>query len=356
MDWLRNSTKNWELKTSVMLYMLSSLFFSIPFGFFYQSTLKEIRKNYILSNALSHTNGFLEKWVISKGVTIFLDSIPLLFVLLFFYVAFHLFYKHKIQSVLEFLDHQGEIDIKEKNELSDKVFELSQKNRKLVEENFINIRKINEMSKKMDTILHEIKNPLTILSGDIEMLHANFISDDERLKRILLRMSRSEKRIQDYINNLKKSEDLSELKVDLRPVSFVDLMEALKKDLNHWDKEIIFTHDLKDLFQTVNIDLELFLEGLTNILKNSERYSKSTITVSLYETEEYFMIEVEDDGPGFSQEALCNYNKPYFSENPLVGNMGLGLYITDEIMKKNGIKMVLSNHVGANTKLFIKKS
>ena len=100
----------------------------------------------------------------------------------------------------------------------------------------------------------------------------------------------------------------------------------------------------------------MFLEGLTNILKNSVDYAKSEIILNIYENDSYLIVDIEDDGPGFSQEALLNYNKPYFSENPLVGNMGLGLYITDEIMKKQDIEMVLSNQFGANTKLFIKKS
>lgn len=356
MDWLRDSTKNWELKTSLMFYMLASLFLSVPFGLFCQSLLKEARKNYILSKALYNSSSLIDKIMFSELLRTIIDGIPIILALIFFYIFFQLFYRHKIQSVIDYLEHHEEMDLKDKNELSNKVFELNQENIRLNQENFINIRRVHEVSKKVDTVLHEIKNSLTVLSGDTEMLNANFDFKDEKINRILSRMSRSEKRIQDYIKNLNVSENIKGLEANIKPISLNNLINIIKIELSHWTTEISFSYKIKDLSQIIQLDSELFLEALTNIIKNSTNYAESEITLNIYEDDRHIIFEIEDDGPGFSQEALLNYNKPYFSENSLVGNMGLGLYITDEIMKKHEIKMILSNRLGANTKLFIKKS
>lgn len=207
----------------------------------------------------------------------------------------------------------------------------------------------------MDTILHEIKNPLTILSGDIEMLSTTYAIKDEKMNCILSRMSRIKKRIQDYIMNLNTCENIKKLEADIQSISINDFVNLIKTELHQWTYEISLTNNLNDLSQIIKLDSELFLQGITNVLKNSINYAENRIALNIYEDDRYLVVEIEDDGPGFSREALLNYNKPYFSENSLVGNMGLGLYITDEIMKKQGIEMILSNQMGANTKLFIKK-
>lgn len=356
MDWLRDSTRKWKLKTSLIVYMLVSLFLSIPFGLLIQSILRETRKNYILPRVLYNSSSLFDKIMFSKQLASLIDGLPIILVLIFFYIFFQLFYKHKIQPILNFLDNHEDLDLNEENEFSNKVFELNQENIKLKKENFINIRKVYEVSKKVDTLLHEIKNPLTILSGDIEMLNTNYDFKDPKIKQIISRISRSEKRIQDYINHLNVSQSIKDLEVDIKSISVYKLINIIQTELIHWTREITFTYEVKDLSQIIQLDSELFLEGLINILKNSMNYAKSEIALNIYENDNHLIVEIEDDGPGFTQEALNNYNKPYFSENPVVGNMGLGLYITDEIMKKQEIEMVLSNQFGANTKLFIKKS
>ena len=180
MDWLRDSTRKLQLKTSLILYMLVSLVISIPFGLFFQSILREARKNYILLRVLSNSSSLLDKIMFSKQLASLIDGIAIILVLIFFYIFFQLFYKHKIQPILDFLDNHEDLDLKEENEFSNKVFELNQENIKLKKENFINVRKIHEVSKKVDAVLHEIKNPLTILEWDIEMLNTNYDFKDPK--------------------------------------------------------------------------------------------------------------------------------------------------------------------------------
>lgn len=355
MDWIRDATKKLKLKTSLIVYMLISLFFSTPLGLLLQAILREARKSYLLSKPISNSFTNMDKIVFSELSTMFIDVIPIIIILTFFFIFFHLFYDHKIQSVINYLNHQEKMDLNDNSELSNKVFELNQENIRLQQENFINIKKIHEVSQKMDTILHEIKNPLTILGGDIEMLNANFTFQDEKINRILSRMARSRKRMWDYIENINISESIKKIEVNIQIISIHDFIILVETELSQWPQKISLTYKFKDLYQTIKLDPELFIEGMTNILKNSTNYAKSEITLNIYENDRYIVVEIEDDGPGFSKEALLNYNKPYFSENPLVGSMGLGLYITDEIMKKQGIEMILSNKLGANTKLVIKK-
>ncbi|MDO5715721.1 MAG: HAMP domain-containing sensor histidine kinase [Tissierellia bacterium] len=243
----------------------------------------------------------------------------------------------------------------DQNELSNKVYELIVERDRLEKEIFIYIRSNQEILKERDTLLHEIKNPLTILSGDIEMLSTHYLPEDPKIHRLLERMSRSQKRIQDYIKNLAIHENIKTLTIDCKKVPIEAFVKFVQKELHHFQNEIVFKNAIYNPTQEIEIDLEIFLEGLLNIIKNSDTHATSMIFITIYEKESNLIVEVEDDGPGFSQNALKNYKQPYFSENPLVSNMGLGLYITDKIMEKLNIEMILSNQLGANTKLIIKK-
>ncbi|WP_028125193.1 sensor histidine kinase [Eremococcus coleocola] len=356
MDWLKEASRNWKLKTSFIIYMLVSLCFSMPLGIFIKYLLSEARSKYLVNHALSEVNNVFGKLIFSKALGSMIDISPILVVLCFFYLFFQLFYLHKIQPVLNYLSHPDQLDLTDINELSDRVFALSQENLNIKEENFANIIRMNEVSKQMDSLLHEIKNPLTILSGDLEIIDKKFKFEDERLIRIIARMTRSTRRIQDYIQYLSMSQHIKDIEVNVRPIKLNALIVSIEAELNNLQRDIHFRKDISDLSQIVHLDLALFIEGMTNILRNSDAYAKSKITIKLFENDQEVILEIEDDGPGFSQEALQNYNKAYFSENPLVGNMGLGLYITDEIMKKLGVKMVLNNKLGASTQLIIKKS
>lgn len=148
MDWLRDATKNWKLKTNLMIYMLISLFFSIPLSLIFQSILIEARKNYIVSKTLSSNSNLIDKIIFSELLTLFINAIPLMFLVAFFYVFFNLFYNHKIQTVINYLNNQEEQDLNDMNELSNKVFELNEENIRLQQENFINIKKFMKYHRK----------------------------------------------------------------------------------------------------------------------------------------------------------------------------------------------------------------
>lgn len=352
MDWLKNFTKNWQLKYSFLAYELASLIFSIPLGFLFQTLLLEVRRDYMVKGSLDEIPGLFY----SDFFKALIDIVPLAFMLAFFFVAFALFYRHKIRPVILYLDTPEASDLNDRNELSDKVFSLRLELERLEKDNMANAQAINEVSKHLDTLLHEIKNPLAVLSGDIEMLESLYDFEDDGLNQMIDRMERNKERINSYVNSLELNDNIKNIEINKEPIYLGEFITRIKEVLDDYHKTVEFNCTAVDLEQTVNLDLRKFSEGLVNILKNSETYAQDRIALDIYEDGDYVVVDVQDDGPGFSKEALENYNKAYFSENPLFGNLGLGLYITDNLMKKQGIKMKLRNRQGANTKLFIEKS
>ena len=106
------------------------------------------------------------------------------------------------------------------------------------------------------------------------------------------------------------------------------------------------------------LDENIVLEVYENIITNGLRYAKSIIEVNIDEDEKDLIIQVQDDGEGFSKEALRYGTVAFFSENKSNGeNIGLGLNISKELCEKHMGKINLSNNIiGGLVEMKIKKT
>ena len=99
---------------------------------------------------------------------------------------------------------------------------------------------------------------------------------------------------------------------------------------------------------------------MTNLIDNGAKYSEpgKTVTVSTNISENMILIEVKDEGTGIKKE---DYNKLFkkFSrlENHLTsttqGN-GLGLYITEKLVKSMGGEISFESSEGKGTTFRVK--
>lgn len=84
---------------------------------------------------------------------------------------------------------------------------------------------------------------------------------------------------------------------------------------------------------------------LTNLINNASRYGKE-VWVSTTTNQNYFIIAIEDNGPGIPPEKVEDVFKPFFrvdpSRNMATGGVGLGLTIARDIAQSHGGDIELS--------------
>jgi len=100
------------------------------------------------------------------------------------------------------------------------------------------------------------------------------------------------------------------------------------------------------------IDPELVMEVYENLISNAVRFAKSMIMVTLEykEKDRVLSFVVEDDGPGFSEEALQRGTDPFYgSEKEGRVHFGLGLYICKTICRKHGGDIKTENRISDGT-------
>ena len=184
-------------------------------------------------------------------------------------------------------------------------------------------------------ILHELKTPIMKASLTADCLEPSI--NQERLKQIFSRM--------DYLlNEFAKMERFSsgEWQLNLQEYRFVDLLDQAC-DLLLCDKNIIFIEG-EESELILHVDFELFTIALKNLIDNALKYSEEKPTLKISKNA-IFIYSKGEELPLKKQ----NFNKPFNRayENSSAG-LGLGLYITDSIIKKHHFELIYYHNNGSN--------
>ncbi|HXQ10163.1 MAG TPA: ActS/PrrB/RegB family redox-sensitive histidine kinase [Caulobacteraceae bacterium] len=96
------------------------------------------------------------------------------------------------------------------------------------------------------------------------------------------------------------------------------------------------------------------LHAMTSFVENAADFARSEVLVSVRFDEETVVVEVRDDGPGFSSDVLAKLGEPYVTSRPgaegsrsgHVG-MGLGFFIAKTLLERTGARVDFRNAGGA---------
>lgn len=239
----------------------------------------------------------------------------------------------------------------------------------LYESNQAAWRQLEERKRLNSAFAHDMRTPITVLKGYGEMLQ-RYVPEEkisrEKLMEILGMMNGQICRLESYTQKMSSLQKLEDLEPELRPVEAGALDGKLRTvcEMLERGKPAGSPVGISYAFQGEGIlllDEALVLEVYENLVSNGLRYAEKmlAVTVCVRETEPpqegetaeaagILEIRAEDDGPGFSAEALLHGADPFYrEEGPRVQNhFGLGLYICRLICEKCGGRLVLENGNG----------
>lgn len=184
-------------------------------------------------------------------------------------------------------------------------------------------------------ILHELKTP--IMKGSLTADCLSPSVEQERLNRIFNRM--------DYLlGEFSKMEQFSsgQWRLNLQEYRFVDILDHTC-DILLCDKKAL-TIKGEDSPLIVRVDYELFAIALKNLIDNALKYSKAKPILTILS----HSIEICSIGDPLSDENQ-RFSKPFNrTHEGSQSGLGLGLYITDSILKKHGFSLRYHSLNGLN--------
>ena len=228
---------------------------------------------------------------------------------------------------------------------------------KLFESNMDIWHTLEERKRLSAAFSHDLRTPLTVLSGYVELLgsYGGKLSEEKRGE-ILEKMRSQINRLTGYTEKMNAVQKLEDIFPTRRPAKLADIFSEIEDTgrLVCGDMLFSFTADNSGS-REVNIDSELFLQVYENLVSNAVRYAESRIDVSAGTEGDMLCVTVHDDGRGFSAEALKNASKPFFrgEQNPDL-HFGLGLYICSILCKKQGGSLLIENAADGGGKVTAK--
>lgn len=200
-------------------------------------------------------------------------------------------------------------------------------------------------------ITHEIKNPIAVCKGYLDMFDVNKVEHSRKYVPILKdEIARVLILLEDFlsINKIKIEKEIMDVNLLLENIyhNFSPILEErnIETQFDIGDDELFIIGDYNRLSQV-----------LINLIKNSieaiPEQKKGKIKVSLENSKTNLKIIVEDNGIGMKPEELSKIKEPFFTTKQR--GTGLGIYLSNEIIREhNGsIKYLSKEGIGTTVTL-----
>ena len=227
------------------------------------------------------------------------------------------------------------------------VFSLEQ--RELINEQlqrFSQSEKLTSMGILASGIAHEINNPLTNVSLNVEMLK-DLVPDDDKINRKLGAIERNVGRASRIAKELLHFS--REKETTLEPIHINQIVLSTRSLLESQDLSSIIELNLQDVQRIMGIPWKLE-EVFINLLMNSiDACSQDdNIEIQTFENNGSVVVEITDTGHGISDGDISKVFDPFFTTKEIGKGTGLGLSVCYNIIQQHGgdISLMSSEHGG----------
>jgi signal transduction histidine kinase len=291
-------------------------------------------------------------------ITFLLAGLPILYVILGSISIVKFYYKVKLSAPLEALKNgighiascnlDFELDYHSEDELGTLCAAFETMRKELCENNQRMWNLLQEQKALTDSISHDLRTPVTVTKGYLEYLTRAMAKNqltEDTLKLTIQNMNQAVRRLERYVNCIQDVRKMEEIKLEINPVNVREFVSNLENDFTllaaqHQKK---FELDNRLIPEIIHIDKNMLFKILENLLNNALHFSKKSVLLTLTENEEYIIFLMQDDGDGFTPEALGCAASLFYTSVPNSDNFGIGLYICDALCQKAGGSLRLYN-------------
>ncbi|MGY0036313.1 sensor histidine kinase [Pedobacter sp. NJ-S-72] len=197
-----------------------------------------------------------------------------------------------------------------------------------------------------------MKTPVASLKASMQLLDRMKHNSSEKMQSLIGLAGRSVEKVSGLINNLLDPVQLAEGGIVLKKTSFnlSSLLESCCQHVFNGDQNnTVITGD-KDLLVTA--DQERIDQVVVNMLTNAVKYAPESkeILVNLEKINNTVKVSVTDKGPGIPADKIPYlFDRYYRVEESKQPGLGLGLYISSEIISKHEGKIGADSEVGVGS-------
>ncbi|MBR6341671.1 MAG: HAMP domain-containing histidine kinase [Treponema sp.] len=199
-------------------------------------------------------------------------------------------------------------------------------------------------------VSHELNTPLTVISGQANLLLRWGKDNPEQLEKSLKAIKNESKSMHAIIENLLQISRIESgrIKPQICKTEISGLFTRVEEEFAALAPDVEFDLDCPAPV-SMQTDPEMLHQILTVLLSNSVKFAgkKCRIGLKLRQEDGHVIIEESDDGPGISEEALPHIFERFFRADQAhtrkAGGSGLGLAIAKTLCQTLGAEITAGN-------------
>jgi signal transduction histidine kinase len=194
-------------------------------------------------------------------------------------------------------------------------------------------RLITDRTQMLAAISHDLRTPITRLR-----LRAELVEESEQRTKIMADLQEMEAMVASTLAFLREDSDREEARV----ISVDALLETICDDMSDAGHEVRFEACDRAVLRCRQLSMK---RAFTNLIDNAVKYG-GTAVVTLYRGADAIRVEIDDAGPGISEDLHEKVFTPFFraeqSRNRTTGGTGLGLTVARSVVRAHGGDIELS--------------
>ena len=223
---------------------------------------------------------------------------------------------------------------------------------------------INKMKAEfVTTAAHELRTPMTVIFGYVELIKKGAITIDEQPELIDVIYAQSQAMIH-LLNDI-----LDVAKIESQATDSYDLIQQdIRPRLQGLAEKFIFPNNNTKIDVEISATLpDALIDGpkldqvLNNFLSNAIKFSpkngaiRMQVSEVVHEDKPKILIAIEDHGIGMTPEQLGRVFEKFYraDQSGAIPGTGLGMAISEDIMEKLGGSIVIESEYGVGTKVML---
>ncbi len=215
-----------------------------------------------------------------------------------------------------------------------------------------NIEKEKDLRRSLFKVTHEIKNPIAVCKGYLDMIDIN---DKKKVRKYIPiikdEITRTLVLMDDFL-------DYTKIKIEKEDMDLIMLLEDLEDYLEDLFKKngIKAEFNIPDEDIYIEADYNRLKQVFINLLKNAIEATDSSkkeniIKISLESDNEFMKIIIEDNGVGMDKDTLNNVSEMFFTTKSR--GSGLGVSLSKEIIEQHNGTIVYNSVKGEGTRVIV---
>ncbi|WP_316784859.1 PAS domain S-box protein [Pedobacter frigiditerrae] len=198
---------------------------------------------------------------------------------------------------------------------------------------------------------HELKTPITSLKASLQLLERMKANPTPLLPRLIEQSTKSMGKISELVEDLLNVSRMNEgqIRLNKKPFVIAEMLDTCCTHIRQEGKYELVVQGDKTL--KVIADEHRIEQVIVNFVNNAVKYAPDfkQIFISVEKFSEVARVAVTDKGPGIAPDKLPHLFDRYFRADETgaqVSGLGLGLYISSEIISRHGGEIGVESELG----------